>query len=104
MEKFLFNVQTPLGFFVHTTAEYWNIICTLKHPVMTGAEDAVKRCLSDPDEIRLSKTDEAVFLFYRKAGIKRYLCAVSKIDDGNGFLVTSYPTDAIKEGVVVWKK
>jgi hypothetical protein len=60
--------------------------------------------LEDPDEIRRSKSDENVYLFYRAEREKRWLCAVSKQTDQEGFLITTYPTDAIKEGVQVWHR
>jgi hypothetical protein len=55
-----FEVMTPLGFRVRVTHAYWELIITIKHPVMAGRED--------------------------------------------GFLITAYPTEAIKEGVSVWHK
>jgi hypothetical protein len=42
-------------------------------------------------------------LFYRSAGA-RWICAVAKIDESRGFLVTAYPTDAIKIGETVWTR
>ncbi|MCG3199529.1 MAG: hypothetical protein GHCLOJNM_04047 [bacterium] len=60
--------------------------------------------LASPDEIRLSKGDESVHLFYRRTDTNRWLCAVAKRLDGEGFLITAYPTDRIKEGELLWKK
>ena len=37
----LFEARTPLGFTVRVTREYWNIITTVKHPVMAGLK---RRC------------------------------------------------------------
>jgi hypothetical protein len=34
----------------------------------------------------------------------RWACAVARRNDNGGFLITAYPTDAIKEGVRVWPK
>ena len=58
----------------------------------------------NPDEIRRSKSDEDVYLFYKAEHEKRWICAVSKQTDDTGFLITTYPTDAIKEGTQVWHK
>ncbi|MBF2003246.1 MAG: hypothetical protein IGS38_21300 [Synechococcales cyanobacterium M58_A2018_015] len=55
--EILFEVTTPLGFSVRTAAEYWQFIVTIKHPVMLDRLADVQNTLSDPDEIRLSKTD-----------------------------------------------
>jgi len=100
----LFEAITPLGFHVCVTKAYWQLIVSIKHPIMAGREDDVKDTLENPDEIRRSKSDENVYLFYKSEREKRWICAVSKRTDNIGFLITSYPTDAIKEGVQVWHK
>jgi len=71
---------------------------------MQGRETSVKLTLSDPDEVRQSKSDRAVYLFYRRDGEKRWVCAVTKQLNGEGFLITAYRTSAIKEGTVQWQK
>ena len=101
---FLFKVQTLLDFRVHVTYSYWELIITAKHPVMAGRESAVKDTLANPDEIRQSRRDPAVYLFYKSEHIRRWVCAVARRLNGEGFLITTYPTDAIKEGVRVWPK
>ena len=100
----LFEVMTPLGFRVRITKTYWELIVTIKHPVMAGREEDVKKTLEQPDEIRQSKSDEMVYLFYKAEQEKRWICAVSKQTGEDGFLITTYPTDAIKEGVQIWHK
>ena len=103
-KEILFEVMTPLGFQVRVTKVYWELIVTIKHPIMAGREEDVKIALAQPDEIRQSKSDEMVFLFYKEEREKRWICAVSKQTGSEGFLITTYPTDAIKEGVQVWHK
>jgi hypothetical protein len=103
-EAILFEVKTPLGFVVRTTVGYWNIISTVKHPIMQNRLGDVMQTLILPDEIRVSKNDEKVFLFYRGDGNKRWVCAVSKKLEIDGFLITAYRTSAIKEGILVWQK
>ena len=71
---------------------------------MKGRESDVRSALENPDEVRQSKTDGSVFLFYKSEGLKRWVCAVTKRSDGEGFLITAYPTDAIKEGTKIWPK
>jgi hypothetical protein len=100
----LLDVLTPLGFRVRATAAYWKFLVEVKHPVMTGCETEVSKTLATPDEIRQSRRDPAVFLFYRARRAGRWACAVAKRVNGEGFLVTAYPTDAIKEGDRVWPK
>jgi hypothetical protein len=103
-KELLFEVMTPLGFRVRVTHAYWELIVTIKHPVMAGREEDVKKTLEQPDEIRQSKSDQNVYLFYKTEGEKRWICAVSKQTAAEGFLITTYPTDSIKEGVSVWHK
>jgi hypothetical protein len=100
----LFEVLTPLGFRVRVTRTYWELIIRVKHPVMAGREDDVKETLRSPDEIRRSKSDPNVYLFYKLERVERWVCAVAKQLDGDGYLITTYPTDAIKEGARIWPK
>lgn len=100
--EIFFQVETPLGFSVRVTRRYWMLIVTVKHPVMGGREESVKETLRNPDEIRLSRNDPQVYLFYKLERIGRWVCAVGKRLNGEGFLITTFPTDAIKEGVRIW--
>jgi hypothetical protein len=100
----LFEVLTPLGVIVRVTRERWENVVTVKHPIMAGREGSVKLALEAPDEARQSRIDPEVLLFYKAEAPKRWTCAVIKRTDKEGFLVTAYPTDAIKEGVRIWPK
>jgi hypothetical protein len=71
---------------------------------MHGREVDVQTVLQTPDEIRRSRGDPAVFLFYRLEQPGRWLCAVAKRLNDKGFLITTYSTDAIKEGERIWSK
>lgn len=64
----------------------------------------MKEALENPNEIRKSKSDQDVYLFYKPERIGRSVCAVAKQTNGDGFLITAYPTDAIKEGERIWLK
>ena len=64
----------------------------------------VQDVLHTPDEVRQSRSDPAVFLFYRAELSGRRVCAVTKRLNDEGFLITTYPTDAIKEGERVWSR
>lgn len=100
-DELLFSVQTPLGFAVRVSREYWTSIVA-KHPDLADRVEDVKAALAEPDEVRRSKRDEKVLLFYRVEGRRRWVVAVAKGDDDTGFLITVYRTDAIKEGTRVW--
>lgn len=100
----LFEVVTPLGFSVRVTHERWRLITTVKHPVMVGREGVVKSTLESPEQVRQSRSDPQVLLFYRAEGTNRWVCAVAKQATDQGLLITAYPTDAIKEGTQIWPK
>ena len=104
MEDMLFEVLTPLGFRVRLSLACWAMITTVKHPVMAGREADIQQALSHPDEIRLSRRDSQVYLFYRSERARRWVCAVARRLDGDGFLITAYPTDSVKEGIRIWPK
>lgn len=103
MTDLIFDLVTPLGFSVRCSRAYWEFIVTEKHPVLAGHEEEVRQVLSDPDEVRRSRKDPAVLLFYRGV-TPRWLCAVARQHDGAAFLVTAYPTDAIKAGESIWTR
>lgn len=98
-----FDVATPLGFRVRCTRAYWQFIVTSKHPVLAGREAEVALTLSDPDQVRRSRRDPDVLLFYRGSS-PRWLCAVVRQPNGAAFLITAYPTDAIKAGEQIWTR
>jgi len=100
----LFKVSTPLGFYVKATNSYWELITTVKHPSMSGLETEVKKALEKPEEIRQSKSDSAVYLFYKEQKPGRWVCAVVKKFNKKGFLITAYLTNNIKEGAKIWPK
>ena len=102
--EYLFNVDTPLGFSVRTTRRYWDKLVTMKHDSMFGREEDVVDILQTPDVVRRSRNDINVFLFYRLERPGRWICVVAKRPNGQGFLLTTYPTDAIKQGEPIWKK
>lgn len=99
----LFEARTPLDFRVRLTRARWELIAAVKHPVMRGRELSVRMTLEGPDEVRQSRSDPTVLLFYRMDGTRRWVCAVAKWGDP-GFLITAYLTDAIKEGEKVWPR
>ena len=56
-----------------------------------------RRGSPEPDHLQ-------VLLFYKAEATKRWTCAVVKRVAEGAFLITAYPTDAIKEGVRIWPK
>jgi len=96
-----FEVLTPLDIRIRTTPSYWEKIVSVKHPIMRGQELQVQRTLQDPSEIRRSKTDAMVYLYY-KPDLPYLTCVVTRHLNGEGFIITAYRTDRIKVGECVW--
>ena len=100
--KIFFEVKTPLNVTIRITEEYWRYIVEIKHKIMANKEHLVKEILLEPDEIRRSLIDKSVFLYYKK--FDRLYCVVVKHLNNEGFIITAYPTDKVKEGEIVWTK
>lgn len=103
MDTFYFEVVTPLGTRVRTSAAYWARIVTYKHPVMRGKEALVRKALQEPVQIRRSLRDPSVHLYYGPDP-PYHVCVVVKCMNGEGFIVTAYRTEVVKEGEVIWPR
>ena len=67
-----------------------------------------ERVLASPTEVRLSRSDDTVRLFYEfyartRVGGK-WLCVVVKSAPDDAFVVTAYLTDQLKDGATIWPK
>lgn len=103
-EELLFQAETPLDFKVRVLKSRWQLIVTMKHPAMNGREAEVRSALENPDEVRQSRSDSSMLLFYKTISMKRWVCAVVRATAQEAFLVTAYPTDTVKEGIRIWPK
>lgn len=101
MKKY-FEVKTPLKVKIRTTKEYWTYLITKKHRVMNGKKKMVIETLKSPDEIKKSRVDETIFLYYKQ--FDRLYCVVAKHAGKDGFLITAYPADKVKEDKNIWTK
>ena len=84
---------------IELTAERQNHILTA-HPELKSRLQKLSEVLSAPDEIRRSRFDKNVLLFYKffvniKGG--KYISVAVKTDDRN-FILTAYITDKIRIG------
>jgi hypothetical protein len=80
----------------------------LEHPELSGLADEIENVLREPAEVRLSRSDESVQLFYNfyaqtKVGGK-WLCIVVKATPDDAFVITAYLTDKLKAGETLWPK
>ncbi len=92
---------------IRLTDERWQHIGNC-HPEMTYQLNRIAETLHEPDRIVRSRTDSQAELFYRFYPItpvtRKYLCVVVKVLSEDAFIVTTYYTDAVKKGDVLWKK
>ncbi len=100
------EVRASIGIVVRTTESYWKFITKFKHPIIKRYEKEVKETLEEPDEIRESKKDAKVLLYYKRYKNlgNRYICVLIKQLNGEGFVVTAYLADKVKRGKVIWQK
>ncbi|MBI3292631.1 MAG: DUF4258 domain-containing protein [Elusimicrobia bacterium] len=98
-----FEALSCLGKRIRITEDHWQLITQRKHPEIDDLEQDVQLTLIEAEIVRISQEDENVFLYYRR--FKKYhLCVVCRHLDGEGFIITCYLTDRLKEGHEVWRK
>ena len=103
MSEIYFDVMSKLNKRIYVTKSRWDLIIKTKHLEIEGKEKEVKETLINPDEIRLSKKDASVYLYYKNYE-KLALSVVIKNKNGEGFIITAYYTDRIKEGKQIYKR
>ena len=69
---------------------------------------AIERVLKTPTEVRVSRSDKTVELFYQfyaqtRVG-EKWLCVVVKYQPDDAFVVTAYLTNQLKAGDMIWPK
>ena len=78
----------------------------LQHQEMAGMAQEIERVLQSPAEVRVSRSDQAVRLFYefyaRTMVGGKWLCVVVKYATEDAFMVTAYLTDQLKAGETIW--
>ena len=103
MSEIYFEVVSKLNKEIYVTKSRWSLIIKTKHLEIEGKEKEVKETLSNPDEVRLSKREASVYLYYKHYG-RLSLSVVVKNKNGEWFIITSYYTDRIKEGKQIYKR
>lgn len=103
MNDIYFEVISFLNKKIRTTKSHWELITKIKHPEIDGKEEEVKACLRNPIEVRKSSDDPNVLLYYKEEG-KYFLSVVVRHLNGEGFIITAYIADKIKEGEIIWKR
>ena len=73
-----------------------------RRPEMVGMEWAIRETLEAPEEVRVSRSDAEVKLYYRRytesqIGVK-LLCVVVWVGEDDAFIMASYFTTRMKRG------
>ena len=79
-----------------------------EHPEMAGQLDRISETIACPEKVIRSKTDSSVELFYKHYRTtpvsEKFLWIVVKTSKDGNFAITSYYTDRIKGGNLLWEK
>ena len=82
------------------------LVHILERTEMRGMREAIIRTLQAPAEVRVSRSDPAVRLFYEFYSHTRiggkWLCVVVKYATNDAFVITAYLTDRLKAGERIW--
>ena len=102
----MLKVRSKLEKVIRLDEDRWRHV--LGHPEMENQRSKVKETLVDPDEIRESVRSSSIWLFYKlytgTPVSKKYLLVAVQVLNGEGFIVTTFFTDKVKKGDLIWKK
>ena len=104
----IFEIKSKLNKKIRLTEENLKHI-VFEHPeILFLSKNDFEDTLTDPDVVRRSIRDINFWLYYKfrkeRPFALKYLTIGVKILNGNGFVVTAYPTDRIKVGDEIWRK
>lgn len=75
---------------------------------MKEQKSRIAETLREPDQVRQSRSDQQVELFYKlypqTPVTTKYLCVVVKALPSDHFIITAYYTDTVKKGEILWEK
>jgi hypothetical protein len=100
--RYIFQVNSPLGYRVTLTRDRWREIIRYKHPALAGHERDLRKCMESPKLIRQSLKDPKVHLYYLPKGQVQLCVVVAPELEEDRFVVTAYFTKNIKKGVELW--
>ncbi len=78
------------------------------HPSVLELPNAIVETLESPDTVRLSSRSDDTRLYYRwyteTKYDDKYVCVVVVMTDDDAWIITTYLTDAIKQGELLWER
>ena len=104
-EEIVFEVETVLGVTVVLDAGTWAWISQRKHKDVSGMLAEVQLAVSNPDEIRRSRSNDIAYLYYRVQGARSFICVVTHAtNDRQARVTTAYSSTRVKPGELVWQR
>jgi hypothetical protein len=92
---------------IRLTAERQHHILSI-HPEMAEWISKIGDVLTQPEWVVQSRSDLEVELFYvwqtQTRVVEKFLCVVVVVKENDAFVLTSYFTDTIKKGQILWPK
>jgi len=102
----LFEVKSYDGKRIRLTQVQW-LHTVFFHPEVEGEQDKIKHVLKEPEVVVEGATVDTriCYRMFRATPVSRkYLAVLVKVLDGEGFIMTSYFTERVRRGKVLWKK
>lgn len=77
------------------------------HPEVEGEQEKMRDVLKNPEIVIEGATEDTriCYEFYPSTPVaSKYLAVVIKVLDGEGFIITSYLTEKVRRGKILWRK
>ena len=77
------------------------------HPEVEGEQVKIMECVHKPEIVLEGATRDTrvCYIFYPSTPVtSKYLVVVIKVLDREGFIITSYFTERMRKGVVLWRR
>ncbi len=102
----IFDVAAYDGKMVRLSEAQWRHILFF-HPEVEGEQEKIMEVVKKPEVVLEGATRDmrVCYRFYPSTPVaSKYLAVVVKVLDGEGFIITSYFTERVRKGVVLWRR
>jgi len=103
---FVFEIVAYDGKIIRLTEVQW-LHVVFFHPEIEGEQKRMREVLENPEVVVRGATEDTkiYYKFYPSTPVaSKYLAVVVKVLDREGFIVTSYFTERVRRGEVLWRK
>jgi len=102
----VFEVMAYDGRRIRLTEVQW-LHVVFFHPEVEREQGKIREVLAKPEIVVEGATEDTriCYRFYSSMPVaSKYLAVVIKVLDGEGFIITSYFTERVRRGKVLWRK